>query len=179
MRFFHSHFVSFVFIVLFIFLNGEACLADNNAPKGRLTIEADRMESLQKKNIVIFTGHVEAKQGDLSIHADNMTIYYNPAGQGGADAGKATQNIEKLVAGGNVELSREGWTASGDNIDYLASEQKIILTGNTKVLQENNMITGERIVLDLEKGKSIVESSPEKGGRVKAIITPDGIEKNN
>jgi lipopolysaccharide transport protein LptA len=46
-----------------------------------IQIEADRMESVQEKNVITFSGHVEAKQDDLIIHADQMTVNYilNPA----------------------------------------------------------------------------------------------------
>ena len=89
------------------------------------------------------------------------------------------QKIKKIEAVGNVELNREGWSASGDSIDYFANEGKVILSGNTKVFKNNNVITGERIVIDLNEGKSVVESVPENGGRVKAIINPQSINNTD
>ena len=49
---------------------------ENGSPSSPIRIEADRMESVQEKNIVTFSGHVEAKQDDLIIHADQMTVNY-------------------------------------------------------------------------------------------------------
>ena len=39
-------------------------------------IEADQMSSTEKTNTVLFSGDVDAKQGDLRIRSDKMTVYY-------------------------------------------------------------------------------------------------------
>ena len=154
-------------------------LTDTKAP---IHIEADRMESDQKKEAVVFAGNVEAKQGDMVIRADEMTVFYQaeqedeetgkqqaPASAGVAAGGKS---IRKLFAKGNVKIVKEGWIASGDMVDYFAEERKVLLTGNTKVWQDNNMVSGETVTIFLDEGKSIVERSPEEGERVKAFFYP-------
>ena len=39
-------------------------------------IEADHMTSTENNNAVLFTGDVDAKQGNLRIRSDKMTVYY-------------------------------------------------------------------------------------------------------
>ena len=155
-------------------LPGGAAAAEPSLSREPITIDADRMESRQKENAVSFSGHVEARQGDFAINADSITIYYSGGEGENASAGPpVARRIEKLVGKGNVELRRQGWSASGDSIEYFAQQGKVVLTGNTKVLRDNNLISGERIVIYLDEGKSVVESQPgNNGGRVKAIINP-------
>jgi len=141
-------------------------------------IEADRMESDQKTESVLFVGNVEAHQADLGIKADRMTVYYQRAAAPKADskntAAEATRAIDRLVANGKVEIVKLQWTATGDQLEYISRDRKIILTGNTKVWQDNNLVTGDRIVLYLDEGKSIVErKSSGEGERVKAFFYPD------
>ena len=176
MMYYRSLFVSFILCFLIVLEISPGWCAEN-IPLSRITIEADRMESLQKENAVSFIGNVEAKQGDFFLNADNMTIYYFSTGTKKDDPSGLSKNVKKLSAHGNVTLSKKELTASGDRVDYFAQEQKVIITGNTKVLRDNNIITGEKIVLYLDEGKSIVESEPGNGHRVKANINPGS--KNN
>jgi lipopolysaccharide export system protein LptA len=145
--------------------------------KEPIHIEADRMESDQKTEAVVFVGNVEARQGDLLIQAARMTVYYQkPAtGAGGqAASGEAARAIDKLLATGGVKIVRENWVATGNQLEYLSGDRKIILTGDTKVWQNNNLVTGDRIVLYLDQGKSVVEkNNAGQGERVKAFFYPD------
>lgn len=140
-------------------------------------IEADRMESDQKTESVLFVGNVEAHQADLSIKADRMTVFYQRAAAAASAANKAqeaTRAIDRLTANGSVEIVKQQWTAVGDQLEYFSRDRKIILTGNTKVWQDNNLVTGDRIVLYLDEGKSVVErKSSGEGERVKAFFYPE------
>ena len=167
------------------------------APKTPVQIEADQMLSSQKDNSVFFSGKVEAKQEGLTIHSDEMMVYYaadtdtaKPAkgdkgkGKGtvssapGADGATVAQSplaggIERLVAKGHVEITKEGWVATGNQAEYFSKERKVVLTGDTKVWQNNNLVTGETFIMYLDEGKSIVERNSKKGERVKAFFYPD------
>ena len=150
-----------------------ACAEKENTPAEPIQIEADRMESFQKDNAVLFSGNVEATQGGLTIHADKMTVYYFSNEEIAKQPTDEKQKIKKLFASGNVEIQNEGWVATGDNVEFFQKERKVRLTGNSKVLQGNNMVTGDSVLLYLDEGKSIVEKSEKKKGeRVIAIIGP-------
>ena len=173
-----------VFRRTFIFLTA-ACLMltvsglfaaplETGAPKGGpINIEADRMESNQQENVVYFSGNVEARQDDLTILADHMTVHYT---NGAKDRGKdmpPSQSVDKIVSEGNVRMKRENWTASADRMEYREGERKVVLTGNTKVWQNNNMVTGDRIELFLDEGRSVVEGGKKEQERVKAFFYPE------
>lgn len=149
-----------------------APLADGSSSQP-IHIEADRMESDQNKEAVLFAGNVEATQEDLIIQADQMTVYYRKAAQTLASASNAAKSIEKLEATGNIKIIKKDWLASGDRMEFETRDRKVVITGNTKVWQGNNTVTGERVVLFLDEGKSIVENqSKGDGGRVKASFYP-------
>lgn len=164
-------------------------------PKTPVQIEADQMLSSQKDNSVFFSGKVEAKQEGLTIHSDEMTVYYaagtdaaKPAkdGKGKAPASQPAATtppggaqspldggIERLLATGHVEITKEGWVATGNQAEYFSKERKVVLTGDTKVWQNNNLVTGDTFTMYLDEGKSIVERNSKKGERVKAFFYPD------
>lgn len=147
---------------------------ENNQP---IQIEADKMVSLKQDNAVLFSGNVDAKQGELVIRSDEMTVYYLSDEEKAKLPAGDTRKLKKLYATGNVEIQNEGWVATGDKMDYFEVERKVLLTGNTKVWQDNNLVTGDSVMLYLDEGKSIVERSEEKKGeRVKAFFYPGGEE---
>ena len=135
-------------------------------------IEADRMESNSSKNIVEFTGNVETKQGDLIINADKMTVYYQKSDAKKKFSSGNSQKIEKIVAAGNVRIARGELSAAGDSAEFSASKNKVKLIGHTRVWQDNNLVTGNMIEIDLDTGTSVVERSKNKGERVKGIFYP-------
>ncbi|MBU0485109.1 MAG: lipopolysaccharide transport periplasmic protein LptA [Proteobacteria bacterium] len=161
--------------VMAIMLTLVSVVAKAEEGAGPVNITADRMESNRKENSIYFAGKVEAKQGNLIIRADEMTVFYKGGSEadGALGAADTSKSISKLLAGGNVEIVSDGWLATGDNVDYFSDERKVVLTGNTKVWQDSNMVSGERIVLYLNEGKSVIERG-ENGERVKAFFFPEG-----
>ncbi len=145
-----------------------------NAP---ITIEADHMESLEAENNVLFTGNVDARQADVRIQADKMTVFYTTAGKG------TKQEVKRIRCEGNVEITKGEWLGTGKTMNYLAKERKVILSGDAKAWQDTNLITGNTIVYYLDEGRSEViggrtsatvdgESGSKSSGRVKATLTP-------
>lgn len=159
-------------LIFFLLLCGSPLLAEN-AP---ITIEADHMTSLEKENNVLFSGNVDAQQADVRIRADKMTVYYTTAGE------NKKQEVKRLKCVGNVEITKGEWLGTGKEMNYLAKERKVILSGDAKAWQDKNLVTGDKIVYYLDEGRSEVvggRTSATVGGdsgkqktRVKATLTP-------
>jgi lipopolysaccharide export system protein LptA len=136
------------------------------------------MESSQGKNIIVFSGNVHANQDDLIINADTMTVRYQTGNTAQPDdttdvpAEGLSQQIDTITANGNVKIVRGDWIANGDSMDFNADKRIVILSGNARAWQDQNMVSGEKIILYLSEGKSVVERSTRKGERVKAFIYP-------
>ncbi len=151
---------------------------DSSTP---IKIEADRMETSQEENAVLFSGGVQANQGTLTINADEMTVLYTkpeplPNVSAAGMAVDMARRIEKITARGNVKIVQGAWVAAGDTMDFNADDRIVILAGNAKAWQNQNMVSGEKIVLYLDEGKSVVERSTSEGERVKAFIYPSSQE---
>jgi lipopolysaccharide export system protein LptA len=151
--------------------SGPVLAADSG--KEPIHIEADRMISQEDKNSVIFIGNVDARQGDLTIRAREMTVYYAPKGKKGTGSSEVT----KLICRKNVEITQGDWLGTGNRMDYLAKDRKVILSGNAKAWQGPNMVSGKTIVYYLDEKRSIVEQDKKKSGRVTAVIHPQSDKK--
>ena len=157
-----------IFSIIISFLVGGA--ADALAAEAPIHIESNRMTSTEKSNSVVFSGDVDAKQGDVRIRADEMTVFYNtlestakqpvpkdkkkPAAPQAEK--KTSQQVEKLICTGNVEVSRGEWLGTAKKMLYLSKERQVILTENAKAWQGQNMVSGEKIIYYLDEGRSEV-----------------------
>lgn len=161
----------FALVILLLGMTVAANFVLAAADQEPISIEADQMESIRKNDAVVFTGNVEARQGEMAIHADEMTVYYRKASDSGKSGVTDKESIRKLIARGHVKIIRQDWMATGDGVEYLADERKVFLTGNTKVQQEGNVVSGERVVLFLDEGRSVIEGDVD-GSRVKGVFYP-------
>ncbi len=153
--------------LIFIFFYAVTGLkVDAFASEAPIHIESNRMTSTEKSNSVVFTGDVDAKQGDVRIRSDEMTVYYTtadsltkPANKKKSTAPsekKATQQVEKLISTGNVEVTRGEWLGTAKKMIYLSKERQVILTDNAKAWQGQNVVSGDKIIYYLDEGRSEV-----------------------
>lgn len=174
-------------VLLYPFLAGSPGLAapvttPTAAPassKPPIHVEADRMVSLKNDNAVLFTGNVDAKQGQLTIRSTEMTVYYLSTEEKAKLPQSEERTLKKLFASGNVEIQNEGMTGTGDKMEYYEDERKMILIGNSKVWENNNLVTGHTVVVFLDQGKSIAERGTKKDERVKAFFYPGSDSPQN
>lgn len=121
-----------------------------------IQIEADRMSSTEKTNTVLFSGNVDARQADVRIRANEMTVHYSQAKTNTKGQKTASQQVEKIICNGNVEVSKKEWLGTAKKMIYLAKERQVILMDNAKAYQGQNMVSGEKIVYYMDEGRSEV-----------------------
>jgi lipopolysaccharide export system protein LptA len=144
-----------------------------------ISIEANRMVSQENQNTVLFLGKVDARQGNLTIRSEEMTVFYTEKkdGQASDEGSQPTSQVEKLICKNNVKITQGDWLGTGDRMDYFAKERKVVLSGNAKAWQGQNMVSGKTIVYYLDEKRSVVEPDASTNGRVKAVIHPDSKKK--
>ncbi|MDA3785808.1 MAG: lipopolysaccharide transport periplasmic protein LptA [Deltaproteobacteria bacterium] len=147
------------------------------SPQPPIHIEADKMISGEKERAGVFVGRVKATQGELMINSDEMTVYHAEPG-GAKPAGEQAQpQIQRMHAKGHVEIIQADFVATGDEAEYFSGTGKVIITGNAKIIQNNNMVTGHRVEMDLAKGSTVIVPDKEKDGRVVGYFYPaKGVE---
>ncbi|MCG6947209.1 MAG: lipopolysaccharide transport periplasmic protein LptA [Deltaproteobacteria bacterium] len=131
-------------------------------------IVSDRLEAYEQQRQVIFIGNVVAKQGELTILGDRMTIFYLENKNPESNNEELGTKIDKIMVEGSVRITQKNVVATGERAVYFNEENKVVLTGEPKVQQEKNFIQGDKITLFLDSEKSIVEGGP--SGPVEATI---------
>ena len=128
-----------------------------------IEITSDRMRSENGGQKIIFSGNVVATKGDMTISSDIMEVYNT----------SDKNQIEEIVAIGNVDIIRAEKKAKGDRAVYIEQLQKIILTGNPKAVawEGKDIIEGREMIFLLNKDRFVVNE------RVRAKIFQKNIEK--
>ena len=158
-------------------LTSQQAVVDRNLP---IQIVSDRMDAYNEKRMVVFDGNAIATQGDRTIRADAITLYYKKKTEAGGPAEptgiQQGGDLDRIEAKGNVRITQGGRIVTGNEAIYLQDAQKIVIKGNAVLSEGKNMIRGEQVVVYLNENRGVVEGTP--GGRVNATIFPSEKREN-
>ncbi len=116
-----------------------------------IVVTAKRMEADKLGDVITFFGDVVLKKEAMTLNSDTLVVHYDPPARG----------VREIEALGNVVVMQEGRVALAEKAVYYSSEEKIVLTGDARVIENENQVGGERITLFIRDDRSIIE-----GGRV-------------
>lgn len=164
---------------------------DNSQP---VEITADSLEVLQDANKAIFSGNVEAKQGEVNIRSQKMTVFYKKEAKGKPKAEKADAEagqgesktapdgkVSRVEIDDNVFISTPKETAQGSRGVYDVDVATITLIGNVTLTSGKNIVKGQKMVYNIKTGQSKMTSGSGAGSsgkkeRVRGVFVPG---KNN
>lgn len=141
---------------------------DSNTP---VDVEADRIEVQDRADRAVFSGNVHAVQGDLKMDAARVTVAYT--------GGAAGTQIQRLDASGGVKVTSPTETATGQFAIYDLNRRLITMLGGVVLIRGDNRVSGGRLVMDLNSGRSTIDGSAVagaggtsgRGGRVTGRFT--------
>ncbi len=149
-----------------------------------IEITADNLKVLQKDQVAVFEGKVEAIQGNIRLTSDKMTVFYRGGGEEKKAAGQPA--VSKIIVEGNVFLANPRETAKGREGVYDVDRTMVTLSGDVVLTRDKNVLNGNKLVYNMDTGKSELfggsgEVKPDgtttSGGRVKGLFVPGG-QKN-
>jgi lipopolysaccharide export system protein LptA len=154
-------------------------------------IQAAKLEVRDKQQIATFSGDVRVKQGDTNMRCRILKVYYerdkeDAKSKPKSDTVKAAtpgpggeQRIRRLEAIGDVVVIQKDQTATGNVGIFDMKANTVTLTGNVVMTQGQNVLRGDRLVVNLTSGVSRVESGKGGGGRVEGLFMPSGNGQGN
>lgn len=142
---------------------------DTRAP---IDIDAARIEVRDRDLQAIFSGAVRVVQGSMTLNAATMRVFYENA-TGGNLA------INRLDAEGGVQLVSPSERVSSRLGIYDVQTRQITFVGGVVLNRGDSVLRGERLVIDLENGRSTLDgsaSSTDGGPRVtgRFVVPPRG-----
>jgi lipopolysaccharide export system protein LptA len=136
---------------------------DANAP---IDVAADRIEVQDRSDRAVFAGNVHVRQADMTLDTARLTVAYSSSGG---------VQIRRLDASGGVTVKSPSETASGNFGIYDLDRKLITLVGAVQLNRGGSQINGQRLTIDLNSGRAVVDGGPagvgQSGGRVTGHFT--------
>jgi lipopolysaccharide export system protein LptA len=161
-------------------------------------IDAAKLEVRDKDKVATFlsdskTGDVKVVQGDTVMRSKTLVVFYEQSaapGQKDNTAAKepakepakgtpapaatpgpgGSQQIKRLEARGNVIVTQQDQTVTGDTGIFDTRANTVTMKGNVILTQGKSVMKGSTLTVDLTTGVSRLENG---GGRVDMILFPD------
>jgi lipopolysaccharide export system protein LptA len=144
-------------------------------------IEATTLEVRDKDKVATFSGDVRVKQGDTTMRCKSLVVFYEQEEEAGAKGNAmqaaspgpgGQQKIKRLEARGGVIVTQKDQTATGESGIFEMKSNTVTLVGNVVMTQGQNVLRGERLMVDLTSGVSRVESGKNGQSRVQGLFLP-------
>jgi lipopolysaccharide export system protein LptA len=124
-----------------------------------LTVDADKMERFGKASLVIFSGNVVARRDNSVQYADRVEVYMDEKGD----------RVMRTVSTGSVRIiTKDCRTGTAQRAEYFDLDQRVVLSGNARVWQDENVVSGDTITIYVAQDRTIVEGNKQE--RVKGLF---------
>jgi lipopolysaccharide export system protein LptA len=144
-------------------------------------IEAATLEVRDKDKMATFSGDVRVTQGDTNLRCKTLKVFYEQDDANG-DKSKSLkaatpgpggqQRIKRLEAHGGVVVTQKDQTATGETGVFDMKSNTVTLIGGVVMTQGQNVLRGDRLVVNLTSGVSRVESGKNGHDRVQGLFLP-------
>jgi lipopolysaccharide export system protein LptA len=116
-----------------------------------IVITSGRMKAEKLGDKVTFTDNVTLKKENMTLTSDALIVFY--------DTG--SKKVRQIDAHGNVVVHKDNRVAYSNNASYYSHDEKIVLTGDARIIENENQLVGKKITLFMRGDRSLVE-----GGKV-------------
>ena len=127
-----------------------------------IMIESEELIITNEPLTTTFIGNVYAFDNEIKLWSDKILILYTDS----------ESQIDQVKSFGNTKLVRENQEIISENMTYFVIDKKIYAKGNITLTQDENVMKGNELSMDLAKSTSIMKSNNQNRVKVK-------INKNN
>jgi lipopolysaccharide export system protein LptA len=139
-------------------------------------IDAGQLEVRDKEKVATFSGNVKVVQGDTTMRAKTLAVFYDGEGSTAKALTAAKpgpggqQKIRRLEAKGGVKVCQNDQVATGDRGVFDMQANTVMLIGNVVLTKAPNVLKGDKLTVNLDTGVSKIEGNPQ------ALFFPKSIE---
>ena len=116
-----------------------------------IDLTADRLEVQDRADRAMFSGNVKVRQDELTLDTARLTVAYSSSGG---------VQINRLDASGGVTVRSPSETARGAFGIYDLDRKLITLVGNVVLQRGGSQLSGQRLVIDLDTGRAVIDGGP-------------------
>ena len=113
-----------------------------------ILIESEKLIITNEPLTTTFIGNVYAYDNEIKLWSDKILILYT----------EEENQIDQIKSFGNTRLVRENQEIISENMTYFVVDKKIYAKGNITLTQDENVMKGNELNVDLVKSTSIMRS---------------------
>ena len=114
-----------------------------------ILIESEELVITNEPLTTTFIGDVYAFDNETKLWSDKILILYT----------ETESQIDQIKCFGNSKLVRENQEIISENITYFVIDKKIYAKGDITLTQDENVMKGNELSVDLVKSTSIMKSN--------------------
>ncbi|MFP6625946.1 MAG: LPS export ABC transporter periplasmic protein LptC [Deltaproteobacteria bacterium] len=122
-----------------------------------LRVSAERLDYDHLNQRLVYSGAVSVVHGPAQLEADEMILELD------------NDKLSGLTASGNVRLRRGSEIVEAGHALYQPADRRIVLSRGIRLGSGPNSVSGERVVVFLDDGKTVVQGGQQP---VRALIEP-------
>lgn len=157
-----------------------------------IAIESNQLDVDDANSLATFSGDVSVQQGETSMNAEKLLVYYVRKPEGGTAAATArpaaatgsnmpggSSDISRIEATGKVTIKSADQVATASKADFDMATQVAVLSGDVVLSQGQNVATGCILRIKMDTGVARLQSRDcggasggGAGGRVRMLLSP-------
>lgn len=170
LKYLSGSFLSVLLAALFLLPIPATAALDGHNASLPIEVTADRLSIVDDAQTAKFTGNVIAKQGAITLTADEMIIHRKPESK---VISKNENPISLLEVKGNANLKTPTESIRGDIGTYEVNRGLVTIKGNVELRRGKNLLRGTVLTYDMNSGKSNIQGDgTDESGRVKGLFVP-------
>ncbi len=114
-----------------------------------IMIESEKLIITNEPLTTTFVGNVYAFDNEIKLWSDKVLILYT----------ESESQIDQIKSFGNTKLVRENQEIKSENMTYFVIDKKIYAKGNITLTQDESVMKGNELSVDLVKSTSIMKSN--------------------
>ncbi len=133
---------------------------DKSGKATPVAITSPRLAYNDAERKIILDGGVTAKGSDVTMTARQMNVFLRSRAQSsGTSDGVTPGQLDQIVAEGNIVITQPSRRATGERLEYVAAEDKFVLTGGPPSIfdAEHGKITGDSLTFFRRDDRVLVE----------------------
>ncbi len=155
--------IAFPAAAAFIALAGAPAFAQIGQSDAPVEITSQQGEYLQNEGRGVYTGNVVATQGESQIKTDKLTVICSKSPEQGGGAAPSCDELEVLVAEGNVFYSAPDVRIRGSKAEYDFPSDTITITGDVILSRgEDGVVRGTRVIYSIGEGRTVITAGEKR-----------------
>jgi lipopolysaccharide export system protein LptA len=135
-----------------------------------VNVASDRLTYVDSERKAVFSGNVAVRGDEFTMDASTANVLL--ASRGGAGGNSSGNQLDRIVAQGDIQIRQGDRRATGSQLTYYGSEEKFVLTGSpgrqpSIFDAEHGQISGDSLTFYTHDGRVLVGS-----GETPQILTP-------